>query len=383
MKKRLLFPLILFLTFHEVVLAGCISGDCKNGYGSYQWAGRSTYSGYWQNGKKHGQGEESWLDGAQYKGYYQNGRFYGQGTFIWKDGSKYVGEWQNGKRHGQGVWYSADGAEQKACFWEKGKCILPIKPSVNLPNYSSPTQPPSQPPSVPVIENRTALVIGNSDYRTVVPLRNPVNDALAMADVLQQVNFEVMLYTNIVQNDMEKAIDDFGDQLIQKGGVGLFYFAGHGMQANGQNYLIPTDAKIHNELDVKRESVQLARMMRRMENARNRMNIIILDACRDNPFAENRSFFRSMTINRGLARITRAPSGTYIAFATAPGSVASDGPPGKHGLYTQALIEVIKTPGLKIEDIFKRVRTQVRRKSQGSQIPWDNSSIEGDFYFVK
>lgn len=223
-------------------------------------------------------------------------------------------------------------------------------------------------------EKRIALIIGNAGYNDG-PLRNPVNDARAMASTLRSMDFEVMLHTDVSQRDMKIAIRNFGDEIKRTGGVALFYFAGHGMQVNGNNYLIPVGAKIERELDVELESVELYRVMGEMEEADNRMNIVILDACRNNPYTRA---LRSKT-GEGL-NITAAPSGTYIAFATAPGSVAADGQ-GANGLYTQELLYALKVPGLKIEDVFKRVRKQVRIKSNGAQIPWENSSIEGDFYF--
>jgi uncharacterized caspase-like protein len=223
-------------------------------------------------------------------------------------------------------------------------------------------------------DKRMALVIGNSKY-SKSPLRNPENDAQAMAQVLKELGFEVMSYTNLSQKEMKQAINRFGEK-IAAGGIGLFYFAGHGMQVKGENYLIPVDANIRKEQDVDLESVRLARVMAKMDQAGNRMNIVILDACRDNQFIRS---FRSLS-GRGLASVS-GPSGTFIAFATAPGSVAFDGS-GKNGLYTQELIKAIKVPGLRIEDVFKRVRSKVLEQSKGLQTPWENTSLgEGDFYF--
>ena len=221
---------------------------------------------------------------------------------------------------------------------------------------------------------RTALVIGNSKYRMGI-LSNPVNDARAMADVLKQVGFDVILRTEIPNKDeMKRAIREFGRKLEQ-GGVGLFYYAGHGLQVDGINYLIPVEAQIYNQEEVEYECVEAGFVLAQMENARNRMNVVIMDACRDNPFA--RSFRSSI---RGLATIN-APTGTLIAYATAPGSVASDGT-GKNGLYTEILLNEIQVEGQKIEETFKNVRRAVLDLSDGRQIPWESSSLIGDFYFV-
>ncbi|BAP57949.1 hypothetical protein THII_3652 [Thioploca ingrica] len=233
-----------------------------------------------------------------------------------------------------------------------------------------------QPPlSSSVSEKRTALVIGNSDYARA-PLRNPINDAKAMASKLRRLAFEVMSYTNLGQNEMKRVVNEFGDKIAAaKGGVGLFYFAGHGVQVKGENYLIPIDANIRNENEVELEAVSLARVLAGMENAHNRMNIVIIDACRDSPYERS---FRSQS-SQGLASPTAA-YGTVVAFATAPGSVTADGD-GDNGIYTEELLKVMETPGLKLEEVFKQVLAKVRNRTQGAQIPWYNAAFEGDFYF--
>jgi uncharacterized caspase-like protein len=201
-------------------------------------------------------------------------------------------------------------------------------------------------------ENRTALVIGNGNYADS-PLKNPANDANDMAATLKTFGFEVLSYTNLDQNGMKKAIREFGAKLRAKGGVGLFYYAGHGMQVKGVNYLIPIGAAVNTEEEIEYESVEVGLVLAQMESANNNVNIVILDACRNNPFARS---FRS--VEKGLASID-APSGTLLAYATAPGSVASDGS-GRNGLYTQELLKAMRTNNLSIEDVFKRVRVSVR-----------------------
>ncbi len=223
-------------------------------------------------------------------------------------------------------------------------------------------------------DTRTALVIGNSNYK-FSPLSNPANDARNMANTLKQLGFRVISGENLTQKQMKALIFEFGDNLKQSGGVGLFYYAGHGVQVDGKNYLIPIGTNIRHEKHVELESVQVNRVLREMDIANNQMNIVILDACRNNPFARS---FRSS--NGGLASID-ASVGTFIAYATAPGKTASDGP-GSTGLYTGELIKWMKVQGLRIEDVFKKVRTAVRRKSNNLQIPWESSSLEGDFFFT-
>jgi uncharacterized caspase-like protein len=209
-------------------------------------------------------------------------------------------------------------------------------------------------------------------------LRNPVNDAKTMAEELKKLGFEVTIVTNGSQNQMKQAISNYGAALSKdKNTVGLFYYAGHGMQVKGKNYIIPTDAKIEKEPDVEVFCVDMDGLLSNLEYAGNAMNMIILDACLNNPFSRS---FRSQAGN-GLATVN-APSGTVIAFATSPGSVAADGE-GQNGLYTQEFIKALQIPNIKIEDVFKKVRTQVKTLSNGQQIPWENSALEGDFYFKK
>jgi formylglycine-generating enzyme required for sulfatase activity len=222
-------------------------------------------------------------------------------------------------------------------------------------------------------ERKIALVIGNSAY-TVSPLKNPANDARLMADTLRSLGFIVDERTNLGQGEMKTAIEAFG-RSIKKGGVGLFYYAGHGMQVNGRNYLIPVDTDIQGEAEVDIKAVDAGAVLAKMDMAQNVMNIVILDACRNNPFTRS---FRSS--GAGLATMD-APSGTIIAYATSPGKVASDGT-GANGLYTQEVVKAVKKPGLKIEDAFKQVRSSVQSMTKGRQVPWESSSLVGDFYFA-
>jgi len=223
-------------------------------------------------------------------------------------------------------------------------------------------------------EKRFALVIGNSDY-TIGVLANPVNDAYAMAMALENMGFDVILRLEVkTKDEMKRAIREFGEKLKQ-GGVGLFYFAGHGLQVDGFNFLIPINAQINSQDEVEYESVDVGFVLAQMEAAQNQMNIVILDACRNNPYARS---FRSAS--RGLASIN-APTGSLIAYSTAPGATASDGI-GKNGLYTGELLKQIQIEGLKIEEVFKNVRANVLAKSGGKQVPWESSSLIGDFYFV-
>lgn len=222
-------------------------------------------------------------------------------------------------------------------------------------------------------EARIALVIGNSAYKTA-PLKNPAKDARDMAGLLKSLGFKVTLKVDAGVKEMEEAVRQFGQDLRQ-GGVGLFYFAGHGLQVQGSNYLVPVDAKIQTESDVRFECVDAGRVLGKMEDAGNTLNIVVLDACRNNPFSRG---FRSA--ERGLAEM-RAPTGSLIAYATAPGSVASDGS-GDNGIYTKHLLQTMRTPGLPITDVFMRVRMGVVAETGKKQVPWESSSLTGYFYLA-
>jgi hypothetical protein len=226
-------------------------------------------------------------------------------------------------------------------------------------------------------EKRLALVIGNADYVNGNILQNPVNDALAVKEALSEVGFKVMHYINADQRTMKKAMDEFGEQL--KGyNIGLFYYAGHGIQVKGNNYLIPVDAQLKVEQDVEYDCIDAGRILGKMEAAGTETNIVILDACRNNPF-ERQWGGRAAGQGNGLAFMS-APSGSIIAYATSPGKTASDGA-GKNGLYTSALLQFIKIPGLSIEEFFKNVRTTVEKNSNRTQTPWESTSLKGNFYF--
>ncbi|NCS09281.1 MAG: tetratricopeptide repeat protein [Microcystis aeruginosa G13-07] len=221
-------------------------------------------------------------------------------------------------------------------------------------------------------QRRTALVIGNASYQDN-PLKNSINDAEAMANALKDVGFDVILLENADLKQIENAIDTFHHQL-KAGGVGLFYYAGHGIQVDGENYLIPVNAKLDVAEDVRYEAIPVGKVLARMEDAANQMNIVILDACRNNPFARK---WRSS--QRGLAPIQSA-RGALIAFATEPGGVAADGE-GENGLYTSFLLKHLKTPNLDVELMFKRVREDLVQATQNKQVPWESSSLVGDFSF--
>jgi uncharacterized caspase-like protein len=219
---------------------------------------------------------------------------------------------------------------------------------------------------------RIALVIGNGAYAQPATLPNPVNDAKAMGDTLRGLGFEVIEVRDASRAQMLEAVAKVRTALRGKQGIGMLYYAGHGLQLDWRNYMVPVDAKLQSSADVPPQTVEVGAVIDSFKEAGNRMNILVLDACRDNPFPEAASA-------KGLAQLD-APPGTILAYATAPGNVAADGT-GSNGLYTQYLLQELVKPQSRIEDVFKRTRFAVRKASRGRQVPWESTSLEEDFMF--
>lgn len=221
---------------------------------------------------------------------------------------------------------------------------------------------------------RFALIVGNGAYTGIGELPNPAADASLIADTLDGLGFETTLAIDTSQAEMKQQIANFGRKLrsSSKDAIGFFYYAGHGVQAEGRNYLLPVEAVPTDKADLDLMGVEANWILRQMESAGNRTNIIVLDACRNNPFVT-----ASRSLNRGLAQID-APTGSFISYATAPGKVALDGD-NVNSPFTTALANALPTPGMPIEQIFKRVRVEVIQATNGRQIPWDSSSLVEDF----
>ncbi|MEM9124737.1 MAG: caspase domain-containing protein, partial [Pseudomonadota bacterium] len=232
-------------------------------------------------------------------------------------------------------------------------------------------------PAFAAAEPRIALVVGNSAYGSVSALDNPVNDARLMAEKLSELGFEVRHLSDSNQIDMKRAIAQFGRDLRNGGesAVGLFYYAGHGVQSFGSNYLLPVDVSLSDPADLDLMAVEARSVLHQMASANNKTNIVILDACRNNPFED----LADMDDN-GLAEM-KAPTGTFLAYATDPGGVALDGESG-NSPFTLSLAKHIETPGMAIEQLFKKVRVDVLDETRGLQTPWDTSSLTQDFAFA-
>ena len=249
-----------------------------------------------------------------------------------------------------------------------GSLLSPIE----APVVAAATRTPSPKPNAAFLpDQRYALVIGNSEYRDFGRLRNPVNDSRAMASALERLGFAVTRVDNVSRERMARAVLDHASKL-RSGGTGVMFFAGHGLQVRGVNYLLPVEANPTNDAEADVVAISLNWVLQTLGDAANTSNIVILDACRNNPLQT-----ALRTASRGLAVVRRATGNTLVIYATSPDSVAADGD-GANGLFTIELLRHIEAPGITVESMFKRVVSGVRQRSAGAQIPWMNGSLETD-----
>jgi len=247
--------------------------------------------------------------------------------------------------------------------------VTPAPPTAVPAAITQPAQP------LPGPEQRVALVIGNSNYQNTQVLSNPDNDAQSMAQFLNSAGFEVIAATDLTQNDMIRVVQDFSAKIAERGPntVAMVYYAGHGVQLAGENYLIPVDAKISTPGDLASNAVRLVDVMATLQAIPSRLRIVVLDACRNNPFPDIDD------TGRGLA-IVDAPAGSIVGYSTAPGAEALDGS-GGHSPYTSAFLRLAREPNQPIETLFKRIRLEVNNTTDGVQTPWESSSLTSDFTF--
>ena len=379
-------------------------GEFKNGkyhgQGTITYASGDKYVGEYKDDKRDGQGTYTFANGNKYVGEFKDGKYHGQGAYLFSDGRKEIGEYEGRNLNGKGVRIRADGSVYESGFYKDDKLVdsFNVDPLsfTRIPRQylvaekkSTNTQSPA-----PVVTNqidedalqtdnsslptdnrrRFALVIGNANYSSLPKLQNSVNDARLITQSLRSAGFQVSTYENLDMGGMENAIRAFGERL-NKTDVGLFYYAGHGVQVKGKNYLIPVKENIKKSFEVPSRAIDVDVVLATLENIKNDLNIVVLDACRS-------SFPDERGINRGLASV-EAAKGTFIAFATAPGKGAQDGEIGRNSPYTKHLARLIGKKGLHLEQVFKEVRKAVVAETRGDQVPWENSSLMGDFYFKK
>jgi hypothetical protein len=379
-----------------------------HGQGTYYFLGKSQwkgdkYVGEYRNDKKHGQGKYTFADGSEYVGELSNDNMNGNGTLIWPNGDRYIGAWKDGQMHGEGITLAKDGRKFEGIY-ENSKFISEAK--VNIPNLNhrittdadradmerqrqqlveerrrieeekrqqqAENNNPNKQTTITDSRRRLALVIGNAAYRNS-PLRNPTNDADIISNALSSSGFIVSRYDNLTYAKMREVVRTFGEKL-NRGDVGLFYFSGHAVQYRGKNYLLPINEDLKHADEIPSTAMDIDFVLAKMETAKNDLNIVILDACRNNPLGSE-----ARNLDRGLTTISAA-KGTFIAFATSPGNVALDGT-GRNSPYTKNLVQAILKGGLSLEQVFKEVRRNVISETSSQQVPWENSSILGDFYF--
>ena len=367
-------------------------------------------------------GIESPFKNDKYLGEFKDGRWNGNGTYIFADGRQYVGEWRNYRYNGLGIEYDKNGIVITSGMYRDGNLgyrLSPDKktfpfyaPATNLVNIQPPqlnneieilraeadeakrkqaeaeekmrvaqqqasqtiqTSPVTTQSTI-TIGKRVALVVGNSNYK-VRPLKNSRNDADDMSRSLRTSGFEVIDLRDATLPQMRTAVRQFGDKLLTYD-VGLVYYSGHGVEVKGRNYFIPVNADIMREDEIADQGLDVSLILEKMNTAQKSVNILIVDACRDDPFGRS---FRSTS--RGLAQMD-APRGTIIAYATSPGKVASDGDAReRNSPYTKHLLRAMQSPNKPIEQVFKEVRRAVQDETKNQQTPWENTSLSGDFYF--
>jgi hypothetical protein len=416
-----------------------------NCFGSFIDVNGNGYDGQFKDGKMHGQGESSLASGNKYVGEYKHGLFSGQGIYTTANGGKYVGEFkenkpngqgtltyangdehvgefQDGIRHGLGIELSRSGTVRQSGNWIFGRqaASFPVdknrftSSSINqtsITNFQSVSERErltaeieferrkrqelqaeldrakeiadsrdADRPRLQTLqrsERRVALVIGNAQYKSS-PLENSVNDATDIDQALKRFGFQTTFLRNASLSQIREATRRFADQLTSAD-VALIYFAGHGIESKNKNYMIPVNADLKFEYELADQAYDAGAWLEMLEmiksNNAERVNIVILDACRNNNLIGSRS------LNRGLGRMD-APTGTFLSYSTAPGKVAADGGKGeRNSPFTKNLLKAIQQPGQPIEEVFKEVRRNVTRETNGAQVPWESTSLTGFFSF--
>ena len=404
-----------------------------NCIGKYKSFTGEEYIGEYRNDKSEGKGVYTWPDGSRYIGEFLAHKLHGRGSLIYPGGGKHIGEWRGGIIHGDGIRYSSNGAILQSGSWENGNLVksfsldpvrFPFNPSAQIAGLAAEDpaeaernrlvaefdaerrkrqelenklaletrererlaseardrRQQNQPMAPPTrAERRVALVIGNSAY-SANPIPNAANDASDIDEVLRRSGFHTTLVRNATLSQMREATRRFANQLSESD-VALIYYAGHGIESNRKNYMIPVNADLKFEYELSDQAYDVGTWLEMLESIKSsnadRVNIVILDACRNNTLIGARS------LGRGLGRMD-APTGTFLAYSTAPGKVAADGAKGdRNSPFTRHLLRAMQQAGLPIEEVFKEVRRNVSKETNGSQVPWESTSLTGFFAFVR
>jgi hypothetical protein len=376
--------------------------DKFNGKGTYTYANGEKYVGEYKDGVRSGQGTNifpngdkyfgelrddkfngrgtlSYADGEEYVGEFEDGLRNGQGTFTYLDRSKYVGEWKDDESNGKGVFFAADGSVVKSGIWANGELVTPDAAVANAGPQQSDQQAPL---TVAPQGRRVALVIGNARYQNVEQLKNPINDAKAVASALEADGFaSVTLKSDLGFSELVSALRDFS-AVAAAADWAVVYYAGHGIQYGGVNYLIPVDAKLKFDRDIELETVDLNKILSSMEGA-SKLRLVILDACRNNPFAVQMTRTSSTrSVGRGLVRI-EPDAGTLVIYSARDGQEALDGD-GADSPFASALVNRLQSPNLEVRRLFDLVRDDVMDATNKQQQPFSYGSLSGreEFFFV-
>lgn len=346
----------------DIILKGTFREGLCYGVCEALYADASSFRGEYENGVRKGKGTLM-LSYSEMSGYFDENGLQGSGTYYDHIGNfEWVGPFINGKRHGQGVITFLDEGDKYSVTYNDDEYIGLEELSLKALQRNK----------------RVALVIGNDDYLSN-PLQFAVKDSQGITDVLENAGFEVIHVKNATQEIFLDSLYEFQRKIRQYGKATdvLFYYAGHASQVRGINYLNPVDTVINRESQLEIRSININRVFEVLNESIDGVKIAILDACRNNPFASSIRSAKS-----GLAQMN-APSGTIIAYSTAPGETAIDGSNNGLGIYTGSLVNSISEPGIKIEEVFKETRKRVVSLTNGEQIPWESSSLISDFYFIK
>ena len=366
-------------------------GEYKNGefdgQGTFIWINGDRYVGQYKNGLRNGQGSSSWANGDTYVGQQKNGKFHGRGTYTWPNGGKYVGEYKDGlqegtgeetfpngdkylgeykkaKFHGQGTLINIDGRVQMGT-WNNGK-FEKVVTSLKIK------------PQLVSTQTKVALLIGNSKYEYAKDLRNPSNDVSLLKEKLLGLGFSVDTLLDGERASMTEAILEFGRN-AQNSDISLLFYAGHSVEAQGLNYLIPTDAEILSENGLEPKAVPLDWVLKQIKLTKT-LSIALLDSCRDNPFADRMYKTKSRsTASRGLAKV-KVEGNQFIGFSAAPGQVASDGV-GSNSPYTNALVKYISAQD-EINYMFRKIKTEVQTITSGIQVPYVENNLGAELIYL-
>jgi hypothetical protein len=375
-----------------------------NGFATYTFANGNKYVGDFKGDNLQGLGTATYANGTKYFGEFKDNKFNGKGTFTFADGSREIGEYKDNYLNGSGIRYDAKGTITESGYFEVGNLVRSayVDPARFANGQLDLTQTAEaahqreiedgareqkrakeskaqQPPAVPAaVGKRVAIVIGNAAYKWA-PLATPVNDAKDIAAALRESGFETQELLNATQIQMFEATRAFERKALSSD-VALIYFAGHGAQVKGKNYLIPVNESINSESELIEGAYDAERWLDMFDrltgtNAK-RVNIMILDACGGKPFSS-----RSRSTSNGLANMD-TPFGTFLSFSCAPGEMGIEDHAARNSFFTKHLLTAIKQPNTPIELVFKKVRLAVFEETKGTQIPWVSSTILGEFFFT-